>query len=110
MFARRLSAPSNMALYLSGVHSYVALFSFQRSSAIEVVSPTARLVYHTIPFCQALILNSFVSKLYLMFFGLMRCKEFYHQKKGLSIGTAPLFAKFFSITSVLHFLNDAEPS
>ena len=62
MFARRLTAPSNMALYLSGVHSYVALFSFQRSSASrmiemkEVHRSSRRLVYlnKLTGVCQAL--------------------------------------------------------
>ena len=68
MFARRLSAPSNMALYLSGVHSYVALFSFQRSSAAckrkmrEAHRSSRRLVYlnKLKGVCQALFLNTFV--------------------------------------------------
>ena len=68
MFARRLTAPSNMALYLSGVHSYVALFSFQRSSASrmiemkEVHRSSRRLVYlnKLTGVCQALFLKCFV--------------------------------------------------
>ena len=67
MFARRLSAPSNMALYLSGVHSYVALFSFQRSSAAckrkmrEAHRSSRRLVYlnKLRRVCQALFSNTF---------------------------------------------------
>lgn len=57
-----ISAPSNMALYLSGVHSYVALFSFQRSSASrmiemkEVHRSSRRLIYlnKLTGVCQAL--------------------------------------------------------
>ena len=68
MFARRLSAPSNMALYLSGVHSYVALFSFQRSSASrmiemkEVHRSSRRLIYlnKLKGVCQALFSKYFV--------------------------------------------------
>jgi len=67
MFARRLSAPSNMALYLSGVHSYVALFSFQRSSASrmiemkEVHRSSRRLIYlnKLTGVCQALFWITF---------------------------------------------------
>ena len=67
MFARRLSAPPNMALYLSGVHSYVALFSFQRSSAArkrkmrEAHRSSRRLVYlnKLRRVCQALFSNTF---------------------------------------------------